>query len=208
MAYQEHGMWEVLEVLRKIHQGYSRSKIEKMTGRSRKTIGRYVKAAVALGWSPEWDEPDDDLASRVVERLKPGRRNTEPGASGQVLRAHHGRIESWLKGKPGERGLQLTKIQQLLNREGVEVSYSSLYRYAVEHFGFGAARLTVRLPEVAPGELAEVDFGRLGRVYDPERDRNRVVWALLVTLVFSRHQYVNVTYSQKQPDLIDGLLDA
>lgn len=208
MAYREHGMWEVLEVLRRVHQGYSRSKIERLTGRSRKTIGRYVKAAVALGWSPEGDEPDDALASRVVERLKPGPRDTEPGAVEQALRAHHKRIESWLKGKPGERGLQLTKVQRLLSRQGVEVSYSSLHRYAVAHFGFGMSRLTVRLPEVAPGEVAEVDFGRLGRVYDPERERNRLAWALVVTLVHSRHQYVHVTYSQKLPDLIDGLEDA
>lgn len=48
MAYREHGMWEVLEVLRRIHRGESRSRIERATGRSRKTIGRYVRTAKAL----------------------------------------------------------------------------------------------------------------------------------------------------------------
>lgn len=36
--------------------------------------------------------------------------------------------------------------------------------------------------------LAEVDFGRLGLVHDPETGRRRVLHALIVTLVHSRHQ--------------------
>jgi transposase len=207
MAYREHGMWEVLEVLRRIHRGESRSRIERATGRSRKTIGRYVRAAKALGWIPKWDEPDEDLASRVLERLRPGRKGTASDDVAKALWANHTRIVSWLKGEPGERGLQLTKIHQLLTRDGVKVSYSSLYRYVVENCGF-RRKVTVRRAEARPGEVAEVDFGRLGRVFDPQRQRNRMVWALIVTLLYSRHQYFHVTHSQKLPDLIDGLEDA
>jgi transposase len=65
----------------------------------------------------------------------------------------------------------------------------------------------VRVADVEPGELAEVDFGRLGLVIDPETGRRRVLHALIVTLVYSRHQYVHVTFSQKLPDLIEGLED-
>ena len=66
----------------------------------------------------------------------------------------------------------------------------------------------MRRAETAPGELAEVDFGRLGLVWDPEAERRRVHHALIVTLVHSRHQYVYVTPSQKIPDLIAGLEEA
>jgi hypothetical protein len=156
---------------------------------------------------PEWDKPDEALASRVIERLQPGRKDATAGKVKQALRAHHARIEAWLGGEPGKRGLQLTKVHQLLSRDGIEVSYSSLHRYAVERCGFGRSRATVRRAEVRPGELAEVDFGRLGRVFDPERQRHRMAWALVVTLGYSRHQYVHVTYTQKLVDLIDGLED-
>ena len=37
---------------------------------------------------------------------------------------------------------------------------------------------------------------------------NRLVWALLVTLGFSRHQYVHVSFSQKLDVVIDGLEEA
>ena len=68
--------------------------------------------------------------------------------------------------------------------------------------------MTVRVAESEPGEVAEVDFGRLGLVPDPERGGDRVVHALIITLVQSRHQYVHVTHSQKLDDLIGGLEDA
>ena len=64
------------------------------------------------------------------------------------------------------------------------------------------------MADVEPGELVELDFGRLGKVYDPDTGRQRVLHALTVTAVFSRHQYVHVTHSQRLDDLIDGIEDA
>jgi transposase len=209
MVYKEHGMWEVLDILRRIHRGESRRAIVRATGRSRGTIRRYFKAARALGWAPEVAAPDEELASRVVARLQPGPREPHPESVAVHLHPHTAQIRDWLTPQEGnKRGLRLTKIHDLLTRQGVVVPYSSLHRFAVAHCGFGRKRVTVRVADVAPGELAEIDFGRLGLVYDPERERRRFLWVLIVTLVHSRHQYVHTTYSQKLPDVIDGLEDA
>ncbi len=207
MAYREHGMWEVLDVLKRHHRGESQRRIAVATGRGRKTIRAYIREAKKLGWSKEVP-PDDEFASRVAQRRQPGPSSSEASASEKALRAHHDRIQQWVEGPEGERGLKLTKVHELLTREGVDVSYSSVYRYAVEQFGLARSRLTLRRAEVSPGELAEVDFGQLGKIYDPESDRKRLVWALLVTLGFSRHQYVHVNFSQKLDVVIDGLEEA
>ena len=50
MAYREVDMWEILEVLRRAGQGESITQIKLATGRSRKTIRRYVRLARKLGW--------------------------------------------------------------------------------------------------------------------------------------------------------------
>ncbi len=207
MSYREYGMWEVLEVLKRHHRRESQRHIARATGRARKTIRRYLRTASKLGWDGS-SPPNESLASRVCASLRPG---PPPGESLGVehrLRPYQARIRRWLEGEPGERGLQLTKVHQLLSREAVEVSYSALYRYAVEHLQFRGPKQTIRRAEVAPGELAEVDFGRLGKLYDPETQRTRILWALIVTLGYSRHQYVHVTWSQKLAELIDGLEDA
>lgn len=209
MAYEEHGMWEVLEVLKRIHSGIGVRPTARATGRDRRTVRRYVEVANELGWVEGLHEPDEALAQTVVAALRPGPKDNETSESERILSSHRDEIADWLKPNGGfERGLTLTKVHSLLKRKGVEVSYSGLHRYAVKHLGFGEKQLTVRVAEVSPGEVAQVDFGRLGLVYDGERERNRYLYALLVTLVYSRHQFGYVTYSQKLKDLIDGLEDA
>ena len=187
MAYRELGMWEVLDVLRRVHRGETKSGIERATGRTRKTIQRYVKTAAKLGWAPGGEEPDEALAARVSQRLRPGPAlPAQGGATETVLAAHREQLRAWLVPEDGTRGLRLSKVRTLLARQGVAGPDSSLHRFVVAQCGFrDARRQTVRCAECAPGELAEVDFGRLGLVWDPETQRRRVVHALLVTLVYS-----------------------
>lgn len=207
MAYRELGMWEVLDVLRRVQRGETKSGIERATGRSRKTIHRYVKTAAKLGWTPGGSEPDEGLATRVAQRLRPGPEiSAEGGVTEGILAAHREQLRAWLTPGDGTRGLRLSKVKALLAREGVAVPYSSLHRFVVAQCGFhDARRLTVRRAECEPGALAEVDFGRLGLVWDAETKKRRVAHALLVTLVHSRHQYVQVSFSQKVGDLVAGL---
>ena len=209
MAYREVAMWEILAVLERIGRGESQRAVAGVTGHCRKTIRRYVRTAKRLGWQPGTDPPSEALAAEVFLRHRPsGERG--PGEAEEELLPHLETIRDWLTPGPGEkRGLRLTKVRQLLERRGTRVAYSSLHRFAIKHCGFGKSqRSTVRMAPCEPGELAEVDFGRLGLVPDPETGRRRVAWALSVVLVHSRHQYVHVTFSQKLPDVINGLEDA
>jgi len=208
MAYKEHGMWEVLDVLKRVHQGESRRQIKRVTGRSRKTIARYVKSATDMGWVAGLHAPDEELAASVVARMRPGPKEVVAETE-QVLMPHKAWLKERLAPHDGyRRGLRLSKVLTLLERRGVHVSYSALYRFACKHLDFGRHASTVRVADVAPGELAEVDFGKLGLIYDQELGRRRTLHALIVTLVFSRHQYVHVTHHQKLEDVIDGLEDA
>ncbi len=209
MAYREVAMWEILSVLERVGRGESLSAVARVTGHCRKTIRRYVRTAESLGWKPGTDPPNEALAAEVFLRHRTtGERG--PGDAEQELLPHLEAIQGWLTPEPGQkRGLKLTKVRQLLERQGVRVAYSSLHRFAVKHCEFGkGGRTTVRMAECEPGELAEIDFGRLGLVPDPETGRRRLAWALSVILVHSRHQYVHVTFSQKLADVLSGLEDA
>lgn len=210
MAYREVDMWEILEVLRRLQRGEPNAAIERATGRTRKTIRRYKQRARKLGWEPEGErEPDEELAAAVAQSLRPVTESEGLGAVEAKLMLHRSAISEWVSPNDGSRGLRLSKVHDLLARKNVEVPYSSLHRFAVSYCGFRERqRVTVRVADVAAGELAEVDFGRLGLVYDPDKGRRRFAWALLVTLGHSRHQYVHVTFTQTIADFIEGLEDA
>lgn len=210
MAYREVDMWEILDVLRRLHRGEPGAAIERATRRTRKTIRRYKQRARMLGWEPGGErEPDEELAAAVARSVRPVTEDEGLGAIEGQLLPHRAAIRQWVSPEDGGRGLRLSKVHELLRRQGIKVPYSSLHRFAVSYCGFHERRrVTVRVAEVAPGELAEVDYGRLGLVYDPATGRRRVAWALLVTLAHSRHQFVHVSFQQTIPEFITALEDA
>jgi hypothetical protein len=198
-------MWEVLNVLRRLGRGENVTEVAHATGHSRKTVKRYRRLATELGWVSGVHEPDESLAAEVFRLLRPGPKVDTIGETEAMLLPLQERIEKLVTGPDA---LRLSKVHSLLVREGVAVPYSSLHRFAVDRCSFGKPHVTVRMAESQPGELAEVDFGRLGLVWDPDSERKRLAWVLVVTLPYSRHQYLHVTFTQKIPDLISGLEDA
>ncbi len=151
MAYREIAMWEILEVLRRVHCGEGQRPIARVTGHSRTTIRRWVVCATELGWVPALQAPDEALARRVAEQMRPVAATRSPGESEAQLAPHQAQIRAWLAAKDGARGLRLSKVHQLLARQGVRVPYSSLYRFAVQHCGFrDERRVTVRVARCMP----------------------------------------------------------
>jgi hypothetical protein len=53
--------------------------------------------------------------------------------------------------------------------------------------------------------VAEVDFGRLGLVWDPDTGRRRVAWARVIVLAYSRHCFVWPMFHQQRADVVAGL---
>jgi hypothetical protein len=108
VAYREIGMWEVLDILRRIHRGQRHRAIARVTGQSRTTVGRYESTARELGWVPALVEPDEGLAAAVVQQLRPGAKERRPGASQALLAQHQQQIAQWLAPE-GQGGRRLRK---------------------------------------------------------------------------------------------------
>jgi hypothetical protein len=148
------------------------------------------------------------LAAEVGRRLSPAR-GRPVGEAEQLRIPHQEQIRPCLRPGPGQkRGLRLTKVHRVLERQGVQVPYSSLHRFAAKHCGLAERHVTVRMDGGERGEAAEVDFGRLGLVRDPVTARRRMLWALVVILIYSLHRYVHTTFSQQIGEVIGGLEDA
>ena len=121
MAYREIGMWEIHEVLRRVARGEPQRAIQRTTGHSRTTIRRWLRVARRLGWKPGGGEPDEALAVAVAKRARPVPSEPSRGPVQARLAPYREQIQAWLEPEEGGRGLRLTKIQQLLTRQGVEV---------------------------------------------------------------------------------------
>jgi transposase len=86
-------------------------------------------------------------------------------------------------------------IHQRLGEQGFGGSLSALYRF-LHRIDPPQPDATVRV-ETAPGAEAQVDFGYAGRMLDPESGRLRKAWAFVMTLSWSRHQYIEFVWDQR-----------
>ena len=192
---------EIQEIIRRWQAGGSLRRIAAGTGLSRDTVTRYVEAARAEGVAQDGPFATEEQLSQLATMGQVGPRRVEM-PSQDLLEPWADQIYQWLT---GDR-LLLTRIHELLLVRGCAVSYSSLRRFISEaQAGDGAASARCGWLTPHPGEVAEVDFGRLGMITDPATGKRRVVWALIIVLSYSRHCFVWPTHSQKLEDVIAGL---
>ena len=203
MSDKEYTVIEIVDVLRRQAAGDKISAIARSTGMDRKTVRKYIRIAEGKGLTKDSSSNIEEIAYAVFKELYGNNSGEDGNTRDAILLPHKDCIAGWLDNE----NLTLTKVHTKLLRSGVETSYSSLYRFAQEHIGMRNSG-TVRMAETEPGEVAEVDFGRLGYLFDNVLNRMRALYALVVTLVFSRYQYVHVTRKQDLPALIGGIEDA
>ena len=78
----------------------------------------------------------------------------------------------------------------------------------MDELAWGKRKPTVLVADAPPGEEAQVDFGLMGMMYDPQAGRSRRLHALVVTLCFSRYQFVWPTWDQTTAAVCEGLDEA
>ena len=133
MTYREVGMLEIKEVLRLWLGGAAKKRIARRLGIDPKTVRRYTRQAVACGLDPAQGPEGltEERLAAVLAGLKslPDRPR---GPSWETCTEHRERIQQLLA-----PGLRLTKVRKLLRREGIEIPYATLHRFAVAELDFG-----------------------------------------------------------------------
>jgi len=197
MAFREVTVIETKEVLRLWRSGVAKKRIAAQLGVDVKTVRCYLKVAVDLGLDPARDL--DEATAAVVERLAGANRRPR-GRAWEVCTAHADFIRSKL-----EDGVRLTKVRKLLRRQRrVQVSYVTLYRYAVEELGFGRRAATIPVADCGPGEEVQVDTGWVGWLYDLFGRRQRRFRAWIFTAVRSRHRFVYPVFQETTATAIEA----
>jgi transposase len=201
MAFREVRVYEVREVLRLWLAGEGLRAVERLVGVNRKTVRRYVTVAEELGLVRDGGEGQltDVVIAMVIEAVRPHRADGH-GAAWRLLEAQHDQIAAWVADD-----LTGVKIHELLARRGVTVPRRTVQRYVLEVCGRCRGRgPTVRVADGEPGDECQVDFGRMGLVFDTATGRDRVAQALIFTACYSRHCFVWLTFRQTTEAVIDG----
>lgn len=202
MGFREVSVVGVKEILRLWLLGHGQREVARLAQSDRKTVCRYVDAAQAAGLKcgDSEDKITDELIGAVVEAVRPGRPPGDHGSSWETLREHKDFIKSRV-----DKKLTLVKVHNQLHRHiGHALPYSTFHRFCVQELSYGRDRSTVRIADCDPGEELQIDFGRMGLLFDLDSARRRVVHGLIFTAVYSRHMFVWLTFQQTLQSVITG----
>jgi hypothetical protein len=189
MPYREVGMLHVKEVLRLWLAHVSKKRIAELTQLDRKTVRRYIALARELGLTPTprgaitINTISDEQLASVLLALKndPGRPH---GESWQRCVEHRAFIEAKLD------QAKLSKVRRLLLRQGVDIPYATLHRFAVAELGYGRTAATMPVADPEPGIEVQLDTGWVGSFAPDLFGKRRRFRAWIFTAVCSRHRFV------------------
>jgi len=186
MPQRKKDAMEIREVLRRVRAGASDRAIARAMNIDRKTVRRYREWAAERGLLegelPGLAELQACLVATLPAALPPQNVSTVEPYRRMVVQLRQAQVE-------------MAAIHQRLQERGYTGSYASVYRF-VQQLEPRTAEVTVRV-ETRPGEEAQVDFGYSRRMLDAETQTERKTWAFVMTLSWSRHQYVEFVYDQK-----------
>lgn len=203
MAYRKVSMIEIKEILIRVAKGQTKRKIRRDLCVHGLTINKYIEEAKSLGINPEncdLSKITDDICTAIAKNTTTAKKDKLILCPrDNLLLPVKDKIENYLNA-----GITKAKIVKLLERDGIVVSESSFLRFVKSHFNYLAKNITVRLPESEPGQYAQADFGRLGKIWDEATKKFRIAHAFIVTLCYSRHMFVFITFKQDTRAVIEG----
>ena len=158
------------------------------TGLNRRTVARYRHWATTEHLLTDPLPPLEQVQGRLAATLPP----TAPPQNVSSV-APYREIVQTLR----SQSVEVAAIYQRLTERGYTGSYSAVYRF-VRALEPRTPDATVRV-ERAPGEEAQVDFGYVGRLHDPDSGAERKAWAFVMTLAWSRYAFVCFVFDQTVP---------
>lgn len=173
------------QALMRMRQGDSDRDLAKSRLMGRRTAAALRGLAQGQGWL-DAERPPPDAAAIAAALASPKRALTT--VSG--LEPLREQITAWFN-----QGVSGVVIHTALKREhGYTGSYSAVRRILATLKRETPPDATVRLI-FAPGEAAQIDFGAGPMLAHPAGEVRRT-WAFVMTLCFSRHQYVEFVWDQ------------
>lgn len=182
-------MFQYRQVLVRLRQGDSDRDIARARLMGRPKVAAFRTLAAAQGWLvPEGALPDDAAIASVIGQARRARSTIS------TAEPHRALVERWAAQSIGGVAIHAA----LCREHGYRGSYSAVRRMLAGIRASLPPDVTVPLT-FAPAEAVQVDFGAGPYLLDPDRGALRRTWCFVMTLCFSRHQYVEFVFDQSVP---------
>jgi len=177
----------IADIIYRLRTGQSQRSIARDLGYARDTIRHYHT------WAKEKGYIDSDLPLPELSEL-----SAELGPITNIRKSNISTVEPYrqIVEKLMDQGVEMAAIhRRLVKNYGYTGSYTSVRRFITNIKP--KEKTAVARIETEPGAEAQVDFGSIGKIRDPKTWKERQAYCFVMTLSFSRHQYVEIVFDQK-----------
>lgn len=199
MAFKRITMLEIYEIIRRWHSNQAIAQISRALNYDRKTVRKIILAAQEKTLSRQKPLPPKQ---QVLQLLSDFVVTTHRAAPAQQIFATYVDEIRALINNPQFALKPKIAFEVICERHQLTVSYSSFKRFFIaNHAALSPQKTTCRI-EVAPGIEVQIDYAKMGLVYDPLTEKNRTVFAFIATLSCSRYKYVEFVFKQNQQSFV------
>ena len=198
MGFKRLTIMELIEILRRYFDKQNISQISLSTGYDRKTIRKYILVVKQKGITSFNKEEILPVLEEILPQLS-GR----PTLSQEIFQPYKDEISLLINRKeyPLKPKTAFEVISLRYELEG-KISYSSFKRFVVQNrLSIVKKKTTCRLT-IEPGSRVQVDYAKVGTVYDPVEKKRRTIYAFIGTLGSSRHKFAEFVYTQNQQSFV------
>jgi Mu transposase, C-terminal domain len=201
MAYRATSIMDVWDIIRRWHDGQAIKDIVRSTGYDRNTVRSYRKLALRAGLSLEKPLPEQQEVLRLLQSQGYAVLGRQAEAQARLLPLLD-EIRSLINPPNQDSALKAKSAFIVISGRHPElagnVSYSSFKRFVrTNKLTLYPQRASCRV-EVPPGNEIQIDYARVGKLFDPAKNAGRILYCFIATLAHSRLKYVELTYRQDQ----------
>jgi transposase len=139
--------------------------------------------------------PEIDILKEAVLAAKP-LPPSPPAQQVSSIEEWREKIQDLMKKGLGPQAIYDRLRMEDLAFKGSRSAVKRLYRSIVRSQGVQAKEVAIPV-ETGAGEVAQVDFGYVGKLLDPTWHTLRKAWCFVMVLGYSRHMVVRVVFDQK-----------
>lgn len=197
MGYNPQGIMNIYDIIRRWHAGQTKSSIASSLNLDRKTVRNYIRLAEQAGIDRNNPLGEEARVLEILQSFRPSNKRQKPAA--EQFTPHREEILALLE--DSQDPLTLKSVWKVLSHRHPDItaSYSSLKRVVR---GWKPHRKPTMRHETPPGHQTQIDYGKVGLLYDPVAKRQRTVYAFVATLSWSRYKFVEFVWSQKQQSFV------
>ena len=192
---------DIYEIIRRWHAGQKITHIATILKYDRKTVRHYIYSAKSKGICKEKALADKSHILTILKDITFKKKAVKP--SSKLLLPYKNEIIDLVSKSrnPLIPKLSFEVICEKYDLSG-KVSYSSFKRFYNIYCSDALVKtITCRL-EHSAGSLIQIDYAKMGILYDEIAKKKRTVYSFIATLAHSRHKFVEFVWAQDQKSFI------